>query len=124
MTAEQGQGRPWSLTRWVDDLPGHDLTLTWADVDGAPTGAVFSIEAVFGPGGRVPISLERRRDGSWIVHSRAHVSPDALVGARATPRRRVSRLTGEEAPRNAEQIGDREHASFTEAAARINQAPR
>lgn len=123
MTAEQERGR-WNLTRWVDVLPGHDLVLSRADVEGAPAGAVFSIDAEFGPNGGVPISAERRQDGTWTVHSRAFVPCEALIGGRATPRRRVSRLTGEEWPRTVEQNDDQGRVSFAEAAARMAGARR
>ncbi len=123
MTAERGQRRPVNLTRWEDVLPSHDVVLTRADVEGAPVGAVLSIEATFGPGGlRVPISVERRRDGTWTVHTRAYVPSEALVGGRATPRRRVSRLSGEEVPRVIGHDDDRRRTSFAEAAALINGA--
>jgi hypothetical protein len=125
MIGERGQVRPWNLTRWVDVLPGHDLVLTRADVEGAPAGAVFSIEADFGSDGHpVPISVECRRDGTWTVHSRAYVPSDALVGGRATPRRRVWRETGEDASPVVEQAGDRDRVSFAEAAARIARVQR
>ncbi|MCZ2837092.1 hypothetical protein [Modestobacter sp. VKM Ac-2985] len=125
MTADQGHARPWNLTRWVDVLPGHDLVLTRADVEGAPVGAVFSIEADFGSDGHpVPISVERRWDGTWTVHSRAYVPSDALVGGRATPRRRVFRETGEDASPVIEQAGDRDRVTFAEAAARMAKAQR
>jgi hypothetical protein len=124
VTVEPGRGRGWKLTRWVDVLPGHDLVLSGADVGGAPAGAVFSIEAEFGPNGTVPISVERQQDGTWTVHSRASVPSEALIGGRATPRRRVSRLTGEEWPRKVELNDDRQRVAFGEAAARMAKAGR
>lgn len=123
MSTEQGQARPSNPTRWVDVLPSHDLVLTHADVEGALAGAVFSIEAEFGPNGRVPMSVERRRDGTWTVHGRAYVRSEALIGGKATPRRRVSRLTGEDIPRDTGRTGERERTSFTEATTRMREVP-
>lgn len=123
MSTEQGRSRPWNQTRYVDVLPGHDLTLTRSDVEGAPVGAVFGIAAEFGPDGWVPISVERRRNGTWTVHSRAYVPSEALIGAKATPRRRVSRMTGEDAP-PAEQTSDQGGTLLASAVAVMARAPR
>jgi hypothetical protein len=124
VTVTHGPGRRWNVTRWVDDLPGHDLVLSREVVQGAPAGAMFSIEAEFGPNGVVPISVERRRDGTWIVHSRGAVPSEALIGGRSTPRHQVSRRTGEEWPRKVEPNDDRGRLSFAEAAALIAAAQR
>jgi hypothetical protein len=123
VTADRGRRRPVNLTRWEDVLPAHDVVLTRADLEEAPPGAVFSVEARFGPNPEpVHISVERRQDGMWTVHTRAHVPSEALIGGNATPRRRVSRLTGEEVPHKVSHEDNRRRTSFAQAVERITRS--
>ncbi len=79
MSTDQGEARPWSPTRWVDCRPSHDVVLTRTDVEEALPGVVLSVEARFGPDNDpVAISVERTRDGMWVIHTRAHVPSEAL----------------------------------------------
>jgi hypothetical protein len=96
----------------------RDVVLTRGNVEAALSGAVFIVEAKFGPNGpRALIPVERRRDRTWTVYSRAYGPADARIGA---GRRRVGGCGGgrEDVPLVVESTGDRERVSIAQAAAR------
>lgn len=89
-TAETGQPiRARKRPRYENTTPTHDLTLTAEYLAEARPKTVLSVLARFGTDGRVPITVEKRWDGVWEVHSRSGVAADRLVGGDATPRRRI-----------------------------------
>lgn len=110
---------------WINHRPAHDEVLTAETLDLTPAGAVWSVLWKAGEGNRFPISVEKRRDGTWAIHSRVGLTSAQLIGARATPRRRVrpasrvgdARPEVVNAPEMVQQSTPTTRASFAAAAA-------
>ena len=127
----QARTRP-KRHRWINTSDTHDVVLSEEFLNAAPTGTVLSVLWMAGKGRHFPISVEKRQDGSWAIHSRVGLTSDQLIGARATPRRRSGMGVGadyvsEEAlpvPEPVQESTPEARASFAAAASRMAKVSR